>query len=666
VNRLAGETSPYLLQHRENPVEWFPWGPEAFARAEERSLPIFLSIGYSACHWCHVMAHESFEDPETADELNAHFVAIKVDREERPDVDAIYMEAAQALTGGGGWPLSVFCTPDGRPFFAGTYYPKHSRGPGPTFLDVLHAVTSAWTTGRAAIDQQADELTAAIGRRLAVPATASRQVAAGDLLAGFVTRYGELFDPEYGGIGTAPKFPQPPMLELVLRAGVDGDTRAAAMTERTLEHLAAGGIYDHLAGGFCRYSVDRTWTVPHFEKMLYDQAGLARVFGHAYAATGDLRWRQVATETASYVLRDLLLPSGAFASAEDADSEGEEGKFAIWTREEVDAVLGDELGPLARTYYGMDGPPNFEGRYIPLRPPGAIERSTSMEEARAALFAARAQRPRPGRDDKVLTEWNGMMISALCELAGICDEDRFLDAAVRAGTFLLDHLRREDGRWLRAHKDGRSQHLGLLADHAWFIDAAVRLAEGTGAAHWLDAATDTADALIALFGADDGGFYSTGSDAEALVVRPRDQYDGVIPAASSIAVDALVRLGAITGEDRYTERAVAALDAVAATVASGPLAFPALIGAAVTLERGPIEIVITGGRRDLVAVARRRYVPGAVVAWGEERGPLFVGREVGPEGGRAYVCVAGTCHNPVGEVADLERAITAATVGSTA
>jgi hypothetical protein len=660
MNRLASETSPYLLQHQENPVDWYPWGEEAFARARERDLPLLVSIGYSACHWCHVMAHESFEDPATAEILNARFVSVKVDREERPDVDAIYMEAAQALTGSGGWPLTVFLAPDGRPFFAGTYFPKRAIGRTPSFTALLDAVSAAWASGREALMDQAAEITDAIGRRLAPPPVGQVRPTGDDLCTAFVARYAELFDPEFGGIGTAPKFPQPPMLDLLVRAGSGGDERARAMLELTLDHLASGGIYDHLGGGFCRYSVDRTWTVPHFEKMLYDQAGLARVFTHAYALCGDERYRQVAIETLEYVIGDLGLSAGGFASAEDADSEGEEGRFYVWRPEEFDSILGPELGARARAFYGLDGEPNFEGRYIP-HPTlaGAIARTPEIERARAALAAARTTRVRPGLDDKVLTEWNGMMISALCEASGIFGEPRFADVAERAGQFLFAHLRRPDGRWLRSHKDGRSQHLAVLADYAWVVDAAIRLFEATGSGVWLDRARATADDLIAHFGAVDGGFFSTGDDAEALVVRPRDHYDGVIPSGSSIAADALVRLGAITGEQQYTERAAHAIDAMAGAAGAGPMALAHLIGAALTLDTGAIEIVIGGGRRDLVDAARRRYAPGAVIAWGDERGPLFESR-TDP---LAYVCVGGTCHQPVGDVDGLDRAITDALAG---
>ncbi|HWD24926.1 MAG TPA: hypothetical protein VG368_05640, partial [Acidimicrobiales bacterium] len=504
-------------------------------------------------------------------------------------------------------------------------------------------------------------LTDAIGRRLAGPPPSDRPTSAAELLAGFVSRFSELFDPEFGGIGSAPKFPQPPILDLLVRAGVEGDADAASMFDVTLAHLASGGIYDHLRGGFFRYSVDRTWTVPHFEKMLYDQAGLARVFTHAYAVSRDERWRQVATETLDYVIGDLGLGHGGFASAEDADSEGEEGRFYVWTPAEVDEILGPDAGPVARAHYGIDGEPNFEGRFIPLRPAlGEIARTPEIESARVALLSARAKRIRPGLDDKALTEWNAMAIASLCEAAGVFDEQRFLAAALRAGRFLLEHLRRADGRWLRSHKGGRSQHLGLLADHAWVIVAFTRLFEATGDGAWLTEASAAADACIEHFGASDGGFFSTGDDAEALVVRPRDHYDGVIPAGSSIAADALVRLGTLTGESRFVERAERAIGAVAAAAAAGPMALPHLIGVTLTLESGPVEIVITGARRDLVDVARRKYLPGAVIAWGDERGPLFEGRS----GALAYVCTGGTCLAPVGDAAALERAIDDAVGGA--
>ncbi|HUZ21010.1 MAG TPA: thioredoxin domain-containing protein [Acidimicrobiales bacterium] len=664
MNRLADQTSPYLRQHRDNPVDWYPWGEEAFARAREVDRPLLVSIGYSACHWCHVMAHESFEDDATAEMINARFVPVKVDREERPDVDAVYMEAVQALSGHGGWPLTVFTTPDGRPFFGGTYFPKRATHAMPAFTAVLGAVGDAWTTRREELVAQAEELTGAVASRLAPPRAAEDGGAglppAGELLRQAVARFAEMYDPEHGGIGRAPKFPQAPMLELLLCAEVGGlggpaGARPLDMVTATLAAMAAGGIYDHLGGGFARYSVDRVWLVPHFEKMLYDQASLARVYLHAFQLTGDARWAQVLDETLGYVLRDLADPGGAIRSSEDADSEGEEGRFYTWTPAELEAVLGPERARLAADWYGVSAGGNFEGRSILHRPGSAdLLRPPAVEACRAALFEARSSRVRPGVDDKVLTEWNAMTCSVLAEAGAATGRADWRDAAVRIGEFLLASLRRPDGRWLRSWQAGRAAHLAVAADYAWLVDCFTRLGESTGERRWTAEAVAAADGLVALFSAEDGGWYSTGSDAERLVVRPRDTYDGVTPAAGSVAASALARLGALVGDEALAERARRSVAAAGAALVSSPIAFPHLVGAAVLLDEGPLEIVVAGDRPDLVAAARSRFLPDAVLAWGEPTpSPLWEGRD----DDRAYVCRAGTCLAPVGDPAGLLAAI---------
>ena len=657
MNRLAGETSPYLRQHRDNPVDWYPWGEEAFARARLLDRPLLVSIGYSACHWCHVMAHESFEDEVTAAAINERFVAVKVDREERPDVDTVYMDAVQALTGSGGWPLTVFVDPDGRPFFGGTYFPKVASRGMAAFSAVLDAVAAAWTEHRDEVEDQAARLTASVGSHLGPPpGPEHRAPTASEAEDGFLRRFEELYDPEYGGIGRAPKFPQPPMLELVLRAGEAGNSAALAMVDATLAAMASGGIYDHVGGGFARYSTDRTWLVPHFEKMLYDQALLARLYLHGYQVTGDDRWRQVSTEVLDYVLSDLRDGAGGICSAEDADSSGQEGRFYTWTGEELDAALPRELRTVARAWYGVGETPNFEhGQSILYRPVrGDLARPDDVEAARRELHAARSLRERPGLDDKVLTEWNAMAVAALAEAASVTGEARYRLAAVEVGEFLLGALRRPDGRWLRSYQSGHAAHLGLLGDYAWMAECLVRLAECTGEARWLREAEQVADAMMALFSAPDGGFYLTGEDAPALVVRPRDTYDGVIPAAGSAAAGALVRLGALSGNDVYLRRAEEAIEGAAAALEAGPIALPHLIGAALTLEQGSLEIVVAGERPDLVGLVQRRYLPEAVLAWGEPTaGPLWEGRN----DDRAYVCRGGVCLAPVSRAEDLLEAI---------
>jgi hypothetical protein len=654
VNRLASETSPYLRQHAENPVDWYPWGDEAFARARSEDRPVLLSVGYSSCHWCHVMAHESFEDEAMAAQMNAGFVAVKVDREERPDVDAVYMEAVQAMTGRGGWPMTVFLTPDGRPFYAGTYFPKSDLHGTPGFGRVLEAIDEAWRERRDEVEGQADSLVAAIDRRVTMPGDLVADGAEGELdpgrrfpglLAAATAELAGRYDAGGGGFGPAPKFPQPALLELCLEHGVlTGDAGSMAMVDGTLAAMAAGGIYDHLGGGFARYSTDASWTVPHFEKMLYDQAGLVRIYLHAALATGDERWRQVVEETIGYVLRDLVDPGGGLYSAEDADSEGEEGRFYVWSIDELTAVVGDELGPAATAWYGVTATGNFEGHNILRRPVGApLERPAPVEQARRLLFTARQDRIRPGLDDKVLTEWNAMFCSALAEAAAGCGRTDWATAAVGVADFMLANLRRADGRWLRSWQGGQARHLAYAGDYAWVVDCLTRVGELTGQARYLDEAVATALSLLELFAADDGPLFTTGSDAEKLVVRPTELLDGATPSASAVAAGALLRLGALTGRDDLStagERLLATLVPVAAL---HPLAVAQAISACGLAGGGLTEVVVAGDRPDLLAAVRRRYEPTAVLAWGERTGsPLWADRT----DGLGYVCRHYACREP--------------------
>ena len=645
--------SPYLQQHADNPVDWYTFDDDAFARAEELGLPVFISIGYSACHWCHVMAHESFEDPSVAAYLNAHFVAIKVDREERPDIDAIYMEAVHALGQQGGWPLSVFTTPAGRPFFGGTYFPPTALPSRPSFSGLLEAITNAWSTERETLQSQADELTDAVTQRLAPPdAEGATRPHVAQLIATAVTRFTEMFDPEFGGVGTAPKFPQGPMLELLLRAQLRGDDRVLPMIETSLAAMAAGGIYDHLGGGFARYSVDRRWLVPHFEKMLYDQATLARLYLHAGVATGDQRWYQVAHETIEYVLRDLRAPSGGLYSAEDADSEGEEGLFYTWTRAEIIAALGEEDAATIFAWYGELDPPNFEGgRSILTRPLHApLARPLEVEALRSRLLAVRSERARPARDEKVLTEWNAMFASMLCEAAAATENIIWRSAAEEIAAFIDREMVRSDGRLLRSWREGRAQHLAMATDYAWSVDLFTRLNELTGRASYLTRAGELATAMVALFGAEGGGWYLNGSDEEGLILRPIDSYDGVTPAAGSICASALARLGALTGDRAFRDRAAATIDAATAGLNASPIAFAHLVGAAALVDEGAIEIVVGPGAEPLLPVIRRRYLPDAVLAWGEATdSPLFLERNEA----KVYLCLHGNCRLPVADAASL-------------
>jgi uncharacterized protein len=660
MNRLAAETSPYLRQHADNPVDWYAWGDEAFAAARAADRPILLSVGYSACHWCHVMAHESFEDPEVAALMNDLFVNVKVDREERPDVDAVYMEAVQATTGQGGWPMTVFLTPDGRPFFGGTYFPKETRHGMISFPDLCRRVDELWRTRRSDVDQQAGQLTGALGRTALLEP--GDDLPGADTLAAAERQLVDQHDPAGGGFGGAPKFPQAMSLDLLVRLLARGGAGGApadavrAVVETSLDAMASGGIDDHLGGGFARYSVDDRWLVPHFEKMLYDQALLTRAYLHAWQVTGHGRYRRVVEETVGYVLRDLRHPDGGFYSAEDADSEGEEGLFYVWTPDQVIAALdGDaDLADEVMAFYGVTPEGNFEGRTIlnRVRHRGDLDRPPQVEDARRRLFEARERRVRPGRDDKVLTEWNGLMLAALAEAAAATGRDDWLDAAVTTGEFLLGSLRRDDGRWLRSWQaDGGARHLAVAADLAALVDAFTRLAEATGEARWVAEAATTADALLDLFwDPARGGLFTTGTDAEQLVARDKDLMDNATPSANSLAAVALVRLAALTGEARYRHHADQILRLAGPVAARHPLAFGHLLAAVDLAVHGVDEVVVAGDRSDLVGLVQRAYLPGAVLAWGERYdSPLWAGRD----DGRAYVCRGYTCQLPAADAATL-------------
>ena len=659
MNRLAHESSPYLRQHADNPVDWFPWGDEAFEKAKADDRPILLSVGYSSCHWCHVMAHESFEDGPTATIMNNLFVNVKVDREERPDVDAIYMDAVQALSGRGGWPMTVFLAPDGRPFFAGTYFPNSPRHGMPSFTQILESVHDLWLHRRDDLLAQADQLTEAIGREAQMQPAATAPVH--DAIASALPALRKQYDAAWGGFGRAPKFPQAMTLDAVLRSYLrNQDDDTLHMIIKSLDAMASGGIYDHLGGGFSRYSVDAHWIVPHFEKMLYDNALLARVYLHAWQVTGKPRFRQVLDEIVTYVLRDLRHPEGGFYSAEDADSEGEEGKFYVFSLDEVGRVLreggltDDEVAEVVE-WYGVSEDGNFEGHNILWRPlRGDLARSPLVERARVILFEYRNQRVRPGLDDKVLTEWNGLMLAALAEAAAATGDTAWRAAAVQTAEFLTTKLRRPDGRWLRSWQaEVGARHLGYAADHAAMVDALVRVYELTGEARFITIARETADAMIDLFRDKvNGGLFTTGTDGEVLITRPKELMDNAVPSANSAAAAALLRLGALTGDDRYRSVVDEIFRLLGTLADRHPTAFGVLLCALDLSAAGIDEIVVAGDRPDLLAIVRESYRPNVVVAWGERfDSPLWTDRD----DGAAYVCRNFSCQLPARDADTLRR-----------
>jgi uncharacterized protein len=645
-NRLAEETSPYLLQHKDNPVDWYPWGEEALERAKAEEKPILVSIGYSACHWCHVMEHESFEDEQTAAEMNERFVCIKVDREERPDVDAIYMEACQAMTGQGGWPLNVFLTPKQGPFYAGTYFPPDPRYGMPSWRQVLAAIDQAWQERRAEIEDTSEQLVERLrGGALLTPSgeplDPSRLDEAVDALRGS-------YDPANGGFGSAPKFPPSSAIEFLLRRG------ETEMSGHTLRAMASGGMYDQVGGGFARYSVDAHWIVPHFEKMLYDNALLARAYLHGWQVTGDPLFEQVCRETLDWAIAEMRAPEGGFYSALDADSEGVEGKFYVWTLDEVRELLGDDADA-AIAYYAMSERGNFEGKNIPVR--AGIDPPPNLESIRQRLYQARSKRVWPGLDDKRLTAWNALMISAMAEAGAVFGEPRYLEAARDCAEFVLRHLRDADGRLLRTFKDGEAKLNAYLEDHAFLVEALLTLYESSFDPRWFSAARETADAMIERFADDErGGFFETSSDHEQLVTRRKDLEDNPIPAGNSSAAYGLLRLAALSGEHSYEERAGGVFALLHQIAHKHPQAFPHLLQA-LDFHFGPTREVALAGEdtRHLERVVRSKFRPHIVLAGGEPDGvPLLEGRTPVDGAAAAYVCERFACKAPVTEPDALE------------
>ena len=678
-NRLINETSPYLLQHANNPVDWYPWGEEALERARSEDKPILLSIGYSACHWCHVMERESFEDETIAGLMNDNFVSIKVDREERPDLDQVYMQAVQMLTGSGGWPMTVFLTPEGKPFYGGTYFPPDDRQGMPGFPRLLTSIAEAYSTNRGEVDRVTQQLTTQMSQSNQVPQGTS--ILTVDILHQAYSSLATNFDYQNGGFGNAPKFPQPMTPEFLLRYYHHGyNPRALELVELTLEKMAYGGIYDQIGGGFHRYSTDPYWLVPHFEKMLYDNALLARLFLHTYLITGRALYRRVVEETLDYVLREMTDPSGGFYSAQDADSEGVEGKFFVWSPGEINAVMGDTDGEVFAGYYGVTAGGNFEGKNIlnirqnpeefaETKGLTADQLGDIINRGSKALLEVREQRIHPMRDDKVLASWNGLMLRSFAEAAAALGRPDYLAVAIKNAGFLVGSMK-SDGRLLRTYRDGQAKLLGYLEDYSFVIDGLLALYEATFDLRWLEEAVTLADSMIELFWDEGiGGFYDTGSDHETLVVRPRDVFDNAQPCGGSVASDVLLRLAVFTGKSDYSAKAAVPLRSLHQAMSQSPGGTGHWLSALDFYVSPPKEIAVIGPRDDpatqaLLDTVFHRFLPNKVVMGVEpplsptvgNSGsdiPLLAGR--GMVGGlpSAYVCQNYACQLPVTDPAGL-------------
>jgi uncharacterized protein len=667
-NRLINESSPYLLQHAYNPVDWYPWGEDAFEAAKAADKPVLVSIGYSACHWCHVMEHESFEDEKIAAIMNENFINIKVDMEERPDVDQIYMNFVQLTTGRGGWPMNVFLTPDKRPFFGGTYFPPVSRYNMPSWPQILLSIADAYKNKRDELEHSANEIVGELRRLTIAEMEAGNLTTA--LLDSAFNSYSRTFDAVNGGFGGAPKFPPAMSLEFLLRYHHrTGNDLALQMVRHTCDKMARGGIYDQIGGGFHRYAVDAIWLVPHFEKMLYDNAQLVRVYLHLFQITGDEFYKRIAVETLDYVLREMTDASGGFYSSQDADSEGVEGKFFVWTPEEIAEVLGDEDGAVFNAYFDVTPNGNFEEKNILNIKRDARETAATLgiteerlaaviERGRDRLFETREKRIKPHRDEKVLTAWNGLMLAAFADAAGILGEDEYLDAAKRNADFLLNELQR-DCRLLRTWKAGQAKLNGYIEDYANLADGLLRLFEVSGEQRYYLAAKQLADSMLSEFwDEENGGFYFTSNDHEELIVRNKDYFDNATPSGNSVGADVLLRLARITGDERYERFAVTILRLAASKIRQYPQGFGRSL-AAIEFHLGEKkEIVIAGPRNgEMEREVLSRYLPNAIVLLSDGRDhggiPVLEGR--GPVGGKttAYVCSNYVCERPVTSFDDL-------------
>jgi len=669
-NRLAYENSPYLFQHAENPVNWFPWGQEALEKSKEENKPIFLSIGYAACHWCHVMAHESFEDPETATLMNKHFINIKVDREERPDLDNIYMNATQAMTGSGGWPMSVFLTPDLQPFYAGTYFPPVRRYNMPSFREILQAIANAWENDQAKAIDSAERITAHIQAGTSV--SKYELILTQQHLEQAVNILNDSYDWGYGGWGDAPKFPQPMTIEFLLRRYVAGDSNALKPAIHALKAMMRGGMYDVVGGGFSRYSVDQFWRVPHFEKMLYDNAQLTRVYLHAWQVIGDPEIKCIVTETLDFVAREMTYPEGGFYSSLDADSEGKEGKFYVWTQDEIRNLLGDE-SEFFEAAYGITANGNWEGVIVLQR---ALDNATlsarfaldpetvptKLSECHTKLLTARERRVRPGTDDKVLTAWNGLMLATVAESARVLPNDKYYKLAVDNAEFLLTALR-PDGQLRRSWRDGKVTDEVFLEDYAALILGLLELYQTDFDNRWYTSALELADEMVSRFSDPDGGFFDTPSDGERLIFRPKDLQDNATPSGNALACEALLKLAAYTDNGTYRDLAEQALKNVAEAVIRYPTAFACWLSAADLALGNLKQVAVLGEPKDenfidLVNILRSKYNPNIVVAASiyppEKNAPaLLVERPLVNGKPTAYVCEGFVCKQPVTQADEL-------------
>ena len=676
TNRLITETSPYLLQHAENPVDWYPWGEEAFSEAKAQDKPIFLSVGYSACHWCHVMAHESFEDLETSKLMNSDFINIKVDREERPDVDSIYMRAVQAQTGRGGWPMSVFLTPDGKPFFGGTYFPLHEGHGIPSFTRVLKAISEAYQKQRKEVSESADQLIAHLSS--GVMNSQGQETLTSETLTRAFDGLVEEFDRNDGGFGAAPKFPQPMIVEFLLRYyHRTRQTEALAMVDITLEKMCRGGIYDQVGGGFHRYSTDAIWLIPHFEKMLYDNALLSKLYLHAYQVTAREEYKRIVTETLDYVIREMTDPDGGFYSSQDADSEGEEGKYFFWEATEVEQILGEDLGKLINRYYGVGEDAHSDGEnilHVHKSPEDVCnefginqaELDTKLLNAKAKLLSVRQKRIPPGTDDKILTAWNGMMLGAFAEAAAVLKRPDYLEIALKNATFLLEKLSSPSGRIRRTHKKGESKLLGYLEDYANLIDGLISLHALTLDLKWLNEADRLTTDMLDLFWDDkEQCFFDTGNDHEKLIMRPQDYFDNATPSGAAVASDVLLKLAILTNNTQYKEVGKTMLRSLRMVMSRAPMGFGHWLCVLDFHLSTPKEIAIVGPAKDtrtqeLIDEIFGRFLPNKVVSGfqpgeGDEntKYPLLKDKHMVDNSPTAFVCENYTCNLPTTEASSL-------------